>query len=223
MADDDTRWLPPSPHKEAVLQMLRNGRAHIEERGHNLPPLLVFQDGGVLELPRVRVKDNGKDFWQDNAGASGSPQTKHCDICGSLDELKQLLADEPELARTQPTRLTRLLDDVDYMLSRLVRRRECYEAFIAEVQAAALKTQHIATPDVAAAQAEAAELRLAVSQGPASIRRRLEELHARAERFRDVANASEKVVREHRDAAIAIGKAFRTIRGARNWDLDASR
>ena len=222
MIDEANRWLPPSPHKEAVLQMLRNGRAHIEERGHNNPPLLVFQDGGVLELPRVRVQENGKSFWQDSSETSVTRQTKHCDICGTLDELKQLLADEPELARREPGRVLRLVDDLEYMLSRLAKRRQSYEEFIAEVSASAEKTESIEMPDLSAAQAHASELRSAVEAGPDAVRQRLEELHARAERFRDVANASEQVIREHLSAAMTIGKLFEQIRGARNWDSDAS-
>ena len=47
-------WLPPSPHREAVLDVLSDGRAHLVERGHRVPPLLVFEDGGAMELPSAR-------------------------------------------------------------------------------------------------------------------------------------------------------------------------
>ena len=41
----DSRWMPPSPHREAIIWTLHQGRAHIEERGHDLPPLFVYEDG----------------------------------------------------------------------------------------------------------------------------------------------------------------------------------
>ncbi len=53
----DNRWLPPSPHREEVLRVIRIGRAHVEERGHNVPPLLIYEDGGTMELPRVRFAE----------------------------------------------------------------------------------------------------------------------------------------------------------------------
>ena len=218
MIDDNNRWLPPSPHKEAVLDMLRRGRVHVEERGHNNPPLLVFQDGGVLELPRARWKGKGDAFYQDASEKAGTRQTKHCDICGTLDELKQLLADSPELAETEPDRLLKLVDDVEYMLSRLVKRRQDYEPFIESVAAALEKARAIQLPDIPGAHGHAAELRTAIEAGADDVRKRVSELHDHAERFRDVANASEGVVRDHREAAIAIGRAFEAVKGGRNWD-----
>ena len=218
MIDESNRWLPPSPHKEAVMDAIRSGRAHVEERGHNTPPLIFFSDGGVMELPRVRVKEDGKSFWQDQTPQSATRQTKHCDICNSLDELKQLLADEPEWAQSQPERLIALLDDVEYMLGRLDKRRDAYELFIERVKAEARKAEAIHCPEYAAAMDEAAQLRKAIEAGPDAVRGKIEQLHARAERFRDVANEAERVIAAHRDVAKEIGNLYKGIRGARNWD-----
>ena len=134
MIDEHNRWLPPSPHKEAVLEQLRRGRCYIQERGHGLAPMLVFQDGGTLELPRVRAKDNGVDFWQEPGQGAATRQTKYSDICGSINELKQLMAEQPNLAEAEPDRMFRLLDDMGYMLGRLAKRREDYEAFVEAVR-----------------------------------------------------------------------------------------
>ena len=218
MIDENNRWLPPSPHREAVLDTLRRGRAHVEERGHNVPPLLVFQDGGVLELPRARWKGKGDGFYQDASEGAATRQTKHCDICGTLDELKQLLADNSELAETEPDRLLKLVDDVEYMLSRLVKRRQDYESFVESAAAAVAKAKGVQLPDVPGAHGHAAKLRKAIEAGTDDVRKRINELHDHAERFRDVANASEGVVRDHREAAVAIGRAFEAVRGGRNWD-----
>ena len=220
MVDQDNRWLPPSPHKEAVLEQIRRGRCYVQERGHNTPPLLVFQDGGVLELPRARARGNKADFWQAPGVEPSTRQTRYSDICGSIDELKQLLADEPELAEVDPDRLLALLDDSDYMLGRLAKRRETYRQFVAALVAALDRANDIAFPDHAAAALEAKELRHAVAQGTDAVRTRRDELHARAERFRDVANAAERVVRAYKELAIEIGKHYRAIKGARAWDDD---
>ena len=54
--DVNRKWLPPSPHREEILKAVESGAAYIKERGHNIPPLLVFEDGGVIELPKVRYE-----------------------------------------------------------------------------------------------------------------------------------------------------------------------
>ena len=218
MIDETNRWLPPSPHKEAVLEQIRRGRAHVEERGHGEPPLLVFQDGGVLELPRVRAKENRVDFWQAPADAPATRQTKYSDICGSTDELKQLMAEQPELADSAPDEMLKLLDDMDYMMGRLAKRRGSYEAFVAAVQAALAKMDEIEPADHDAAARESDEIRGAVEAGSDAVRARIDELHERAERYREVANAAERVVRGHKDIAVEIGKRYREIKGARSWD-----
>jgi len=84
MEEIENRWLPPSPHKEEVLKFLERGRAHIEEQGHNVPPLLVFEDGGVMELPLARYKDGN--FSPTDGTATR--QTNYYDICGTINELK---------------------------------------------------------------------------------------------------------------------------------------
>lgn len=218
MIDETNRWLPPSPHREAVLEQIRCGRVHIEERGHGEPPLLVFQDGGILELPRARAKENRVDFWQAPAEAAATRQTKYCDICGSTDELKQLMAEQPELADSAPEEMLKLLDDMDYMLERLAKRRTRYEAFVEAVRSALEKVDEVKVADHDAAARESEALRRVIGQGAEAVRARIDEMHERAERYRDVANAAERVVRGHKDIAIGIGKRYRQIKGARSWD-----
>ena len=49
--DVNRRWLPPPPHVDKVVEAVLNGSAHIEKRGHHEAPLVIFEDGGVIELP----------------------------------------------------------------------------------------------------------------------------------------------------------------------------
>ena len=89
----DSPWMPPSPHREAVLERLAAGRAHIEEQGHGKPPLLVHEDGGILELPKARL--GSWDLYA--ADRVGAPEgtTKHVDVCGTIDEIEGWLRDNP--------------------------------------------------------------------------------------------------------------------------------
>lgn len=48
------KWLPPSPHREAVIDFLKHGRASLIPRDENEAPLMAFEDGGMMELDKVR-------------------------------------------------------------------------------------------------------------------------------------------------------------------------
>ncbi len=66
------RWLPPSPHRERILRYLRAGRAHLLPAGdagesQDRPPLLQFEDGGVMPLPVVRWSEDVRNFYPADA------------------------------------------------------------------------------------------------------------------------------------------------------------
>ena len=48
------KWMPPSPHREAIIDFLKRGRASLIPRGENEAPLMAFEDGGMMELDKVR-------------------------------------------------------------------------------------------------------------------------------------------------------------------------
>lgn len=63
------RWLPPSPHRERILRHLRAGRAYLlppegdARSGGVWPPLVQFEDGGVMPLPVVRWSEEVRNFY----------------------------------------------------------------------------------------------------------------------------------------------------------------
>jgi len=207
----DNRWLPPSPHKEAVIDFIKKGRAHIEERGHNVPPLLICEDGGALELPRVRYA-NGRFIVDETYEAN---TTKYTDVCGTIDEFKELLKDES----TQPDApvLTELLDDAEYMVQRMGKRLEKYEEFREAVGHLWNSMQDISEPDFNRAKKKSDQIRAFLRDSPSDVNDNLELLYSLAEEIRDVANKLEKSLYAHRDAAIKLGSLHEEIKGARNW------
>ncbi len=216
MKEIENRWLPPSPHREAVLEFVRRGRAHIAERGHNAPPLLVFEDGGVMELPLARYKDGN---FSPADGVSASRQTNYYDVCGSMDELNKLLAEKPEMAQSDPGRLFELIDDACYMLSRMQRRREKYREFADAVKSVSEQLDQIAGPDTEDAYRKAGELRGALRNEPEKVAEKLHYLRELAEGVRDVANRMEKeVLYAFRDLATELGELYTQIRGSRKWE-----
>jgi hypothetical protein len=216
MKEIENRWLPPSPHKEAVLDFVRRGRAHIEERGHNVPPLLVFEDGGVMELPLARYKDGN---FSPAEGATSSRQTNYYDVCGSIDELKKLLTEKPEMAQSDPEHLFELIDDACYMLSRMQGRRERYKEFAEAVNSTSEQLNQITGPDTEDAYQNADKLRSFLRDNPGKVAEKLQYIYELAEGVRDVANRMEKeVLYAYRDLAIELGELYAQIKGSRKWE-----
>ena len=214
----DERWLPPSPHREEILRQIERGRCHIEERGHGVAPLLVFEDGGVIDLPRVRYQDTRRGMQlvaaKDRAPAE---QTRFSDVCGTLDELKGLLKEQPALAKSDPDRLLGLLDHAAYMTQRMQRRREHYRKFARDVADLCRRMGGIEGPEAAHAFQKLDTIRSFLTESPEGVSRDIEDLYALAEGVRDVANALEKCLGANKEAAIEIGERFRAIKGGRNW------
>ena len=216
MKEIENRWLPPSPHREAVLEFVRRGRAHIEERGHNVPPLLIFEDGGVMELPLARYKDGN--FSPSHGGAS-SRQTNYYDVCGSIDELRKLLEEKPETVQSDPERLFELIDDACYMLSRMQRRREKYKEFADGVKSASERLNQIVGPDTEVAYQKADEFRDVLRNESEEAAKKAPRLCELAEGVRDVANRMEKeALYAYRDLAIELGEIYAQIKGSRKWE-----
>jgi len=207
------RWLPPSPHKEAVIEFIKKGRAHIEKRGHNVPPLFICEDGGALELPKVRYV-NGIFIASEGHEAS---TTKYTDVCGTIDEFKKLLKDES--TRSDSSDLTELLGDAEYMIQRMQRRLEKYKEFSDKVGNLWNNMREMSEPDANRAKEKSDQICAFLRDNPSDVNERLNFLFSLAEEIRDVANKLEKALYVHRDAAIKLGILYAEIKGARSWKI----
>jgi len=196
------------------MEFVKRGRAHIQEQGHNIPPLLVFEDGGVMELPLARYKDGNFS----PAEGTATRQTNYYDVCGTINELKKLLEENPELAQSNPARLFELIDDMCYMLARMQRRRGTYKEFAEAVNSVSERLNQVEGPDVEDAYQIADELRNSLKSDPDKVAGNLQDLHKMAEGIRKVANRMEKeVLYAYRDLAIELGEIYSQIKGSRKW------
>ena len=196
------------------MEFVKRGRAHIQEQGHNIPPLLVFEDGGVMELPLARYKDGNFS----PAEGTATRQTNYYDVCGTINELKKLLEENPELAQSNPARLFELIDDMCYMLARMQRRRGTYKEFAEAVNSVSQRLNQVEGPDVEDAYQIADELRNSLKSDPDKVAGNLQDLHKMAEGIRKVANRMEKeVLYAYRDLAIELGEIYSQIKGSRKW------
>lgn len=217
--DFDPKWLPGSPHREAILESLTDGIAHVEEQGHGKPPVLVFQDGGLIPLPLVRYAETARGMQLVAGDVPDAPdQTKHRDVCGSIDEFKTRLTEDPGKAYAEKSQLLMLLHDVGHMLGRLQARRETYEVFVRELRALcdAMSAADRPDPAVASSQIRGLIERVEHSDAEAFVSAR-DEMFALAEAVRDVANRQERCIGRHKECAIQVDRLYREIKGRRMW------
>ena len=215
----DSRWMPPSPHREAILHALARGRAHIEERGHHLSPLFVYEDGGAMELALMRLVDGRLVAVADAQLPDTS--TKHVDVCGTVDELERLWAEHPEIADVAPEQWLLLIDHALAMCARMKERLDAYGVFSARVTAIAQELAALQPPNHAPAPDHAARLREHIAAGSAHVREHGSEMCDLAEAVRTIAGDSELVLYRYRDLAVELGTLYEEIRGARDWQKKA--
>ena len=214
--DRDNRWMPPSPHREKVIEELQKGRMVLVEQGHGLPPLVRHEDGGVLELPNLRW--NGGRWSSERRGDGVARQTSYQDVCGSSFETFDILKGELPLSEQGVRRLFELQSDILYMNERMDRRHRRYEEFANRLAELAEAVKRVRPSDPLVAKEALDEVRRAVEGGgphDEAERARLLEL---SERARLVAQSQEDTMAERKDLAIKALLAFNDIRGARNWD-----
>lgn len=212
--DVNPRWLPPQDHAEKILQWVQEGRCHIQHQGHRKAPVLVFNDGGSMELPTVRWKDTPRGWRLVSVGSDHSDrQTTHYDVCGTVDHIEEAIEGEPELEGLQD-----LLDDIEHMLGRMKSRRDEYEDFVAKVREALEKD--VRKKPVAPACDRLDELRQALAAGPDEVKKNREDITETAEAVRDVAQFLEYALRDYRDIALAIHRLYEEVRGGRNWSQE---
>jgi hypothetical protein len=215
--DVNRKWLPPSPHVEKVVEMVRKGAAHIEKRGHHEPPLIMFEDGGVIELPKARYEETYRGMQlvsSDEAAESGV--TKFRDVCGCVDYIKGILKDDPASVQADPHKFDQLLSHALYMVDRMYKREAEYKQFIADViSACALPPQG---PSPAMASKAAEEIQTLIHNHPEDVVKYTDLLNQLAEDVRYVASKQEGCLKRHKELAMKIDGLYKTVRGARNWE-----
>ncbi len=215
----DERWLPPSPHREKILKKIAQGRAHVEEAGHGQPPLVYFEDGGMMELPRVRWA-GANQFVPDMSEGEAARQTHYTDVCGSIDELKRIEEEEPARVRSDAAHVEALLDDIQHMMERMQRRWEVYREAADALLDAAQAMQEITGPDVPGGLEKLAEMRQFLLERPDEVAANVPWLHQTAEEVRSVAGANEKTLYAYREAWIEAGAAYLRVKGSRAWNSE---
>jgi hypothetical protein len=214
--DVNKAWLPPSPHIDRVVEMVIHGRAYIEHRGHELPPLVVFEDGGVIELPNVRYEETHRGIEIISAvEPSTLSHTRHPDVCGCVDELRGLVDANPNVIGADPEKFHKLMTDAIYMIARMKKRIDTYEKFFDDV-INVCKT-NVDIPDTKSSSSAAEQLHSIFDSVDKDQIPDKASLFNLAEQVRDVASGQEAALAKMRSMAVKIGELYNEIKGARNW------
>ncbi|MBD3293660.1 MAG: hypothetical protein GF393_12105 [Armatimonadia bacterium] len=218
--DEWGEWLPPDPHRQWVLDQVVKGRASIVHPDDDAPPLLLYEDGGSMVLPQVRWAGEGRPWsaGEPEIDESGERRnTKYYDVCSSVDEFKEHVAEGPEKLAEERENIDRLFDDIRHMIGRMYRRQRQYTDFADRLRQIIAELEAVEIIDRAPSDEGLAEIeRLLDRDAPAEAER----LNDLAEQVRDVASRQEQRLREHKAAALAVLEAYRQARGPRDWSED---
>lgn len=224
MSKAANRWFPPSPHKEKVLEAIDQGVAHLVERGHNVPPLLVFEDGGAIELPKARYQRTRRGMaLVAGDGPTSKGATHFYDVCGTVDELKGQLAESTTVDAKAVAYYQALIGDLGYMLSRMARRRDQYCAFAHEVQQAAQELIELPVPDTASSEERLAWLAEQLVPDKALTPETRTAIYAQAEAVRELANGLEAYLRAGKEMAMRLTDLVAETQGGRVWSRTEER
>ncbi|MGC9317760.1 MAG: hypothetical protein ACP5KN_06980 [Armatimonadota bacterium] len=220
IAEQWDQWLPPEPHRGRVVEFVARGRASIVQPDPDRPPMLVFEDGGSMSLPDVRC-DGSEPFYSARRPTTEDTAerrvTKYSDVCGSVDEFKRHVANGPQALHEHAESIRELFDDIRYMIGRMYRRQREYTAFADRLRDIVQRLEAVEIVDRTPSDEGLAEVERLLGADAPPDAERLNEL---AEQVRAVASAQEQRLREHKAAALEVLKAYREVKGPRDWRED---
>ena len=219
------KWLPPSPHREAIIDFIARGRASIVQGAPDQPPLLMFEDGGSMELSKVRCCEKEPFYHADRPDKrvrADYRATQYSDVCGTMDELKRIIAEEPERVRREPDYVQSLIDVARHMTGRMYRRQREYNNLAQRLGELHRQMAEVPVQDRAPADEGLDEIERLLRADPGCAEAQKERLDELAEQVRAVANGQEGRLREHKAVALAVYRAYLDIKGARDWTNEES-
>jgi len=147
-----------------------------------------------------------------------SRQTLFSDVCGTMDELKRLVHEEPERVVADPQgTIVPLLQDALAMLGRMDARLEQYSQLWEDLRGMLDQTRQM--QGVASQKAHRALQQIGddLTARGSNHQLDIEKINTLAEETRDVASAQEHLLRAHKDLALKLHEEFMQIKGNRTW------
>src|SRR6476619_3630919 len=107
------------------------------------PALPPRRPPGAARYPSAGPGAEPGPRWRGARAMTEVRQTRFKDVCGSIDELKRVLYEEPQRAVAERAALDSLVEDALVMLARMELRLEQYESFRSTVLALGAAMQQI--------------------------------------------------------------------------------
>lgn len=145
--------------------------------------------------------------------------TTFSDVCGTMDELKRLLYEEPERIVDAPDILESLMDDAEFMLGRMDKRVEEYRRFARDVRELLEALDSITPPSLEQAHEALNAMRDRIKF---YTKQDLADIDEAAESVRAVATAQEHTLRACKELALKLSALLARVKGNRSWDIDES-
>ena len=147
-------------------------------------------------------------------------QTRFSDVCGTMDEMKRLLHEEPERPFSDPdTAATPLIEDAAFMLRRMKMRLEEYIHLAEDARCILSQMDGARAPEIQKAWDALDRLDNCLKSG--SVGPDISIVDSAAEEVRRIASALEHRLRANKDAMLKLHELFLQIRGARAWIVSA--
>ena len=147
-----------------------------------------------------------------------SRQTRFSDVCGTMDELRRLVHEESERSSIEPERVIGpLLEDAFFMLRRMKKRLDEYDAFREEVREMLSNLDAVEVVDLDKAHNAIALIRTMAHSGEKLSNTHIRTIGELAEDIRSVASAQEHRLRSYKDLALKLHERFVAVQGNRAW------
>lgn len=149
-------------------------------------------------------------------------ETRFSDVCGTIDELKRLLAEEYErVAADSQGIVDPLLEDTVFMTDRMDRRFREYGECREKLKELCSLMERVAEVDRAAVAEAAESFQERVKDRGSFESESVPEMNDWAEAIRAVANAQEGTLRSCMDLWLKVGELFQRVKGTRAWVVSA--
>ena len=145
-------------------------------------------------------------------------ETRFSDVCGTIDEIRNILG-RGRVGPEESVAVLNLLEDAMYMIGRMKLRLEEYERFREDLRSILRSMDRVKPVGVEEAPQIAAEFREEVSKvrlGKASSEKAID----LAEKIRKIASNLEGALRAYKEKCIAIVELYGRIKGVRDWSKD---
>ncbi len=151
------------------------------------------------------------------------PYLHYSEVCSSVNELKRIFAEEPQRIAEDRGYLESLLKGALYKLGRMDTRQQAYFEFGQRLAELVRQIQQVEEESLEPAREGADELRQVWDANPDCAATELERLTELAEQVSDAATRYENRLRVHKHLALEVFRAYRTIKGPRNWSEKEAR